>query len=257
MKKTMFALLALVALALPGLEIAKDARLLQERLGLTDCPGIANRHGWTCPSEVTVSNQVFKLVDVRVFGDDLHVNFDLVDQRGWPIAWGRIEIATSAEHAVRTACRSMVADYTGTVDDLAKRLRVEKDADGAVFVENSYELRIWNYMNHSMIYGVYGNLFIRMAVATHVSVTRDCVCGSQTFRAMRIEDVTKASAWDFAKPLILGGLGELTEEQKQTIRKLEESEKKWILLFRYGIGVAAMAGLAVFLFMKSRKGEPA
>ena len=245
LKVLILTVLAFVALVLFGDRISgvlarrqkvqTEMNLLREKLGLADLPVACERHGWICPASVTVSNQVFKLSDVRVFGEDLHVNFDLVDQGGMIVAWGGLAITLSSEHAVRVACRAMVADYTGTVDDLAKRLRMERDATGALFFENSYKFGYLNISDRSILYGVYGNLSIRVVVMT---------------------EMTPLCAWDFVKPLIHGGLMDLTDKQRTALCKLEGAEKKWMQQLGYGIGILVLAGLAGLTLVKfGRKKE--
>lgn len=181
-KTTILPLLAFAASSCLGL--TDDGRRLKEVLQLVDLHGPTNRYEWVCPSNVTVSNLTFNADRIRQ--REFTFNFDLLGSDGTRLGDCSGGIAISAESAIDAVCDRIMYACSAPVEAVHSVWHVDRDTKGNVILKSPYRddngSLVWN---RSEIYRTYGNLYFNVVVDTNR---------------------TTLAAWDFAMPLILGGL---------------------------------------------------
>lgn len=182
--KSVFLVFVMLAAA-SSLGLTNDGRLFKEELGLTDYRGPTNRCAWVCPPSITISNHVFRTSRIdhegNVFG------FDLVGPDGSLVGGCGIKIAPSSEAALDAICDHIRLGSSAPVQGSRAGWCVERDSQGDVLFYcqgrrqdgDGVERRRFRF------YRTYCNLYFRIAINT---------------------ERTDLNAWDFALPLIMGGL---------------------------------------------------
>lgn len=164
--------------------LTDEGRLFKEELQLMNYVGPTNRYVWTCPSEVVFSNTVFTTRRVRQNGECFA--FDLVSTGGVVVADCGVKVAASAEGALDAICDRIRFGNASPIQGSSAVWRVERDSQGNILLgrhgrnEDGQVLQ-----NRSEFFRTYGNLCLHVTIRTN-SIT--------------------LNAWDFALPLIMGGL---------------------------------------------------
>ena len=164
--------------------LTNDGRKLKEAFRLTNFNGPTNRYVWVCPSNVTVSNQVFTLG--RSWQREGMFIFDLLSADGTRLGDCVGGIAVSSEGALNAMCDHIMYGCAAPVETVRSANLVERDTQGNVVLKSFGRGEnggvVWD---RSEIFRTYGNLYFKVYVNTNR---------------------TSLSALDFALPLIHPGL---------------------------------------------------
>ncbi|MCQ2395052.1 MAG: hypothetical protein MJ249_12280 [Kiritimatiellae bacterium] len=164
--------------------LTNDGRKLKEAFRLANFSGPTNRYAWVCPSNVTVSNQVFTFG--RIWQSEGMFYFDLLSADGTRLGNCAGKIAVSSEEALNAMCDRMMYGCAAPVETVRSAWPVDRDPQGNVVLKSygrgeSGEV-VWD---RSEIFRTYGNLYFNVSIKTNR---------------------TSLSALDFALPLIHAGL---------------------------------------------------
>lgn len=164
--------------------LTSSGRLFKQALQLENLSGPTNRYAWTFPSTFSISNQTFQAGMCRQDRDYFDVG--LVESNGTVVGSCVVRIATSAGDALDMICDQIRLGCAAPVQISSSVWHVERDGLGNVLFKSRFRdgngVVAWD---RSIYYRTYGNLYVRVAINS---------------------ERTAFNSWDFALPLILGGL---------------------------------------------------
>lgn len=162
-----------------------EGRRFKEALQLTGFSGPTNRYAWAFPSQIQVSNQIFRVGTTWQGDGSFEASLSGLD--GTSVGSFEVRVASSAQEALDMICDRIMLGCSLPIGRIRSVWSEERDLQGNVLITSRGRDGATGHVvsNRSRFYRTYGNLYVRVAINV---------------------EKTSLSAWDFVLPLITGGL---------------------------------------------------